>query len=123
MCQYLQRLLILVFFATLIGCSKVSDADFDPQIPIDFSVQDYTADVKGIELTTGKLLNFGVFAALETNPSKDFSDIEADQLDLFMDDVEVVKDKNGIWKSTPSYYWPYLPDKSLSFFVPRNAFK
>ena len=37
---------------------------------------------------------------------------------LFMDNVKVAKSSSGTsWCATPTYYWPILPDKTLTFYA------
>lgn len=111
------RMICLVSVAALIGCSKTPVYDSKPLIPIDFSIQDYTIEVKGSSLTTENISNFGVFAAMESDVKNSFDQINASDLELFMDNVSVVKNSSGRWSANPPHYWPILDDKSLSFFA------
>lgn len=111
------KIFYLLFLTALYSCGRLSADDSQPLIPIDFSVRDYTAEVKGISLTTDNISSFGVFAALEENSQAGFSDVDASELQPFMDNVPVTKDASGRWTANPPYYWPILNDKSLSFFA------
>ena len=110
-------MICLVSVAALIGCSKTPVYDSKPLIPIDFSIQDYTIEVKGGSLTTENISNFGVFAAMESDVKNSFDQINASDLELFMDNVSVVKNSSGRWSANPPHYWPIHDDKSLSFFA------
>lgn len=117
MVKCIHGVLFLMSFATLFSCGKLSVDDSQSMIPIDFSVSDYTAEVKGSSLTTDNISNFGVFAAMESDKDGGFSEINASDLELFMDNVSIVKDASGNWSANPPHYWPLLADKSLSFFA------
>ena len=115
--KFFYKIFYLLFLAALYSCGRLSADDSQPLIPIDFSVRDYTAEVKGISLTTDNISSFGVFAALEENSQDGFSDVDASELQPFMDNVPVTKDASGRWTANPPHYWPVLKDKSLSFFA------
>lgn len=117
MVKCIHGVLFLMSLAALFSCGKLSVDDSQSMIPIDFSVRDYAAEVKGSSLTTDNISSFGVFAALEENGQDGFSDVEASELQLFMDNVPVTKDASGRWSANPPHYWPLLEDKSLSFFA------
>jgi hypothetical protein len=109
--------LALTFFVVLLsGCKGSLDLDGNEGIPIEFALPNFDVQVKGVQLTTDNISNFGVFASLENN-GRSFSDNSAD-LSTFMSNVEVQKDKEtGKWCATPAHYWPIFPVKKLSFFA------
>lgn len=109
-------ILSLVFLFALASCAE-KDSPVENTCPIEFSVADFSAEVRGSEITTDNISGFGVFAALENHPHDDFEDIDVSGLQLFMDDVPVTKSSEGVWSATPHHYWPILNDKSLSFFA------
>ena len=115
-----EKILILLIYQALFvafftGCEKsgspVDDGEFST-IPIEFSLADFSAEVKGNALTSSTIEDFGVFSLMEnTTLSKTMP---------FMENVEVSKSTSGnstIWRSDPPYYWPLLPDKRLTFFA------
>jgi len=108
-------ILSLVFLFALASCAE-KDSPVENSCPIEFSVADFSAEVRGSELTTDNMSSFGVFAALEDNSQHDFEGIEVSELELFMDDVPVTN-VDGSWTANPPHYWPILNDKSLSFFA------
>lgn len=109
-------ILSLVFLFALASCAE-KDSPVENSCQIEFSVTDFSTEVKGSEITTDNISGFGVFAALENHPQNDFEDIDVSGLQLFMDDVPVTKSSEGVWSATPPHYWPILNDKSLSFFA------
>lgn len=121
--------LVLLFLVQ--GCGKDSVVEdtlasenedkMQERMPIVFS-QPYTAEVKASELKNDNITSFGVYAALATG-HKDFQQgASSESLQDFMTNIPVTKN-GSIWSATPSYYWPNLDDKSLSFFAyaPHNA--
>lgn len=108
-------ILSLVFLFALVSCAE-KDSPVEDSCPIEFSVADFSTEVRGSELTTDNMSSFGVFAALEDNSQHDFEGIEVSELELFMDDVSVTN-VDGSWTANPPHYWPILNDKSLSFFA------
>lgn len=107
--SYLYLAMFLVCLVVSCGEKDTFDAD-EEACPIEFSVVNYTAEVKGNELTSSTIVNFGVFSLMENSTTVSTS--------LFMDNVEVVKSSSGTsWCATPSYYWPILPDKTLTFYA------
>ena len=104
-----------LFVALFVSCKK-SDPSVDDielsAIPIEFSLADYTAEVKGNALTSSTIADFGVFSLLENTT--------LGEMTPFMENVEVSKSTSGnstAWRSDPPYYWPLLPDKRLTFFA------
>ena len=97
------------------SCEKSGFAADDMElstVPIEFSLADYTAEVKGNALTSSTIADFGVFSLLENTTLGEKTP--------FMQNVEVSKSTSGnptAWRSDPPYYWPLLPDKRLTFFA------
>ncbi len=96
------------------GCERVIEVTTEDEIVFSPSLD---AEVKGYELTSGSLLDFGMYATLEDD-GVDFNDSE--NLESFMDNVLVEKSLVGecvVWVSNPKYYWPMIGGKNLSFFA------
>ena len=115
-----EKILILLIYQALFvafftGCEKGGTSVDDPElstVPIEFSLTDFSAEVKGNSLTSSTIADFGVFSLLENTTLGETMP--------FMENVEVSKSTSGnstIWRSNPPYYWPLLPDKELTFFA------
>ena len=104
-----------LFVALFTGCEKSGspvDNDELSTVPIEFSLADFSAEVKGNALTSSTIADFGVFSLLENTTLGETTP--------FMENVEVSKSTSGnstAWRSDPPYYWPLLPDKRLTFFA------
>lgn len=110
---YVFSALIVVCILVATGCERIIEATIEDEIVFSPSLD---AEVKGYELISGSLLDFGVYATLEDD-GVDFNDSE--NLESFMDNVLVEKSLVGesvVWVSTPKYYWPMIGGKNLSFF-------
>lgn len=117
MSEKIMRFLICqaLFVAFFTGCEKSGspvDNDELSTVPIEFSLTDFSAEVKGNALTSSTIEDFGVFSLLENTTLGETTP--------FMENVEVSKSTSGnstAWRSDPPYYWPLLPDKRLTFFA------
>lgn len=104
-----------LFVALFVSCEKGGTSVDDPElstVPIEFSLADFSAEVKGNALTSSTIADFGVFSLLENTTLGETTP--------FMENVEVSKSTSGnstAWRSDPPYYWPLLPDKRLTFFA------
>lgn len=113
--SYLYWVISLVCLVASCGEKDVIRVLEEP-CPIDFSVADFSAEVKGGDLTE-EIPSFGVFATVEQAVNESFRGfVNATNLQPFMTDVPV-KFENGAWRTSPTYYWPLLQDKLLSFFA------
>ena len=104
-----------LFVALFASCEKgspsVDDGEFST-IPIEFSLADFSAEVKGNALTSSTISDFGAFSLINNTTSG--------KTTPFMENVEVRKSTSGnstTWGCNPPYYWPLLPDKELTFFA------
>ena len=80
-------------------------------IPIEFRNAEFTAETKGNMLTNESIEDFGVFSIMKNYP-------QTDAFHVYMDNVKTAKSVTGnVWSTTPTYYWPQLPDKELTFFA------
>lgn len=89
----------------------MDDGEFST-IPIEFSLADFSAEVKGNALTSSTISDFGAFSLINNTTSG--------KTTPFMENVEVRKSTSGnstTWGCNPPYYWPLLPDKELTFFA------
>lgn len=104
-----------LFVALFVSCEKSGTSVDDPElstVPIEFSLADFSAEVKGNALTSSTIADFGVFSLLENTTLGETTP--------FMENVEVSKstsENSTAWRSDPPYYWPLLPDKRLTFFA------
>ena len=108
MVKCIHGVLFLMSFAALFSCGKLSVDDSQSMIPIDFSVRDYTAEVKGSSLTTDNISSFGVFALV--------NDSDKSSRMLLMDNVKV-KDKGNFWAADEMYYWPQKSGTTVDFYA------
>ena len=114
MIRDLHILTFAFLLSVTLSCDRKAQYEsVEDSFPIEFSLADFSADVKGNELTDSSIENFGVYAALG-DMSADFNEDAA--LVPFMANVRVAQN-NGVWSAVPNHYWPVNKVHDISFFA------
>lgn len=105
-----------VVFLMFSSCAEknIGGGNHYEEAPISFEAEYYDVTLKGVEINTGNISSFGVFAALEATGDPFVSPDAV--LVPFMDNVPVRK-SGSLWLADPVHYWPVMQDKTLSFFA------